>query len=171
MSIRLYAFSRLALLFGLATWLTIAVFNNLTDPQTNRLLLGMTLSMELIKTEPVLGSGLTWKAWPADWSTALLYGIATLQSVIAVLLWRATKSYARAMIQNTVIALEKARDHATLALTCFLMLWLWFVCGGLWFGYWLKQGAVQSVHMTLIIISLAALLYVQSVPTKAVNAP
>ncbi len=49
----------------------------------------------------------------------------------------------------------------TLALTCFLMLWMGFICGGLWFGYWLKQGAIQSVHMTLILITLASLQYVQ----------
>jgi hypothetical protein len=36
-----------------------------------------------------------------------------------------------------------------------------FICGGLWFGYWLKQGAIQSVHMTLILITLASLQYVQ----------
>ncbi len=35
MTIRLSAFSRFVLLFGLAAWLTIAAFNNLTDPQTN----------------------------------------------------------------------------------------------------------------------------------------
>ena len=68
MSIRFRAFSRLVLVMGLAIWLTIAVFNNLADPQTNRLLLGQTLSMELLKPEPVLGSGLTWRALPADWS-------------------------------------------------------------------------------------------------------
>jgi predicted small integral membrane protein len=162
MTIRLSAFSRFVLLFGLAAWLTIAAFNNLTDSQTNRLLLGQTLSMEMVKTEPVLGSGLTWRAWPAQWSQYILYGIVIVQFFIAGLLWYAAASYARATVQNSIQTLVKARGRAILALTCFLMIWLFFVCGGMWFGYWLKQGVIQSVHMTLILITLASLLYVQS---------
>lgn len=167
MSIRLSAFSRLVLLLGLATWLSIAAFNNLTDPQTNRLLLGQTLSMNLVKTEPVLGSGLTWRAWSAEWSPSLLYGVAVLQILISALLWRAAASYAVAAIRDNALAMVRARTHATVALTFFLMLWLWFVCGGLWFGYWLKQGAIQSVHMTLILVTLASLLYVQVDPASS----
>jgi len=171
MNIRLYAFSRFALLFGLATWLTIAAINNLTDPQTNRLFLGQTLSMEMVKAEPVLGSGLTWRAWPALWSKYILYGIVIMQFFIASLLWYAAGSYACSMAQKSIHALDKARDRAVLALTCFLMLWLFFACGGLWFGYWLKQGVIQSVHMTLILITLASLLYVQSDSTRVTTAP
>lgn len=166
MNIRLCAFSRFALLFGLAAWLTIAAINNLTDPLTNRLFLGQTISMGMVKAEPVLGSGLTWRAWPAQWSKYILYGIVIFQFFTASLLWYAAGSYARSMAQNSIQAFVKARDRAILALTCFLMLWLFFVCGGLWFGYWLKQGAIQSVHMSLILITLASLLYVQSDATR-----
>uniref|UniRef100_E6QPS0 DUF2165 domain-containing protein n=1 Tax=mine drainage metagenome TaxID=410659 RepID=E6QPS0_9ZZZZ len=170
MTIRLCAFSRFVLLFGLAAWLTIAAINNLTDPQTNRLLLGQTLSMELVKAESVLGSGLTWRSWPAQWSRYILYGIVTFQFFTACLLWYAAGSYAHAIAQNSIQTLVKARGRAVLALTCFLMLWLFFVCGGMWFGYWLKQGAIQSVHMTLILITLASLLYVQSDSEKITTA-
>ena len=166
MTIRLCAFSRFVLLFGLAVWLTIAAINNLTDPQTNRLFLGQTLSMEMVKAEPVLGSGLTWRAWPAQWSQYILFGIVIFQFFTASLLWYAAGSYARTMAENSIQALVKASDRAVLALTCFLMLWLFFVCGGLWFGYWLKQGVIQSVHMNLILITLASLLYVQSDSTR-----
>ena len=162
MIVRLSAFSRFVLLFGLAAWLTIAATNNLTDPLTNRLFLGQTLSMEMIKTEPVIGSGLTWRAWPAQWAQDILHGILIFQYFTASLLWYAAGSYARAIAQNSIQALIKARGRAVLALTCFLMIWLFFVCGGMWFGYWLKQGVIQSVHMTLILITLASLLYVQS---------
>jgi predicted small integral membrane protein len=161
MSIRLRAFSRLVLVMGLAIWLTIAVFNNLTDPQTNRLLLGQTLSMELLKPESVLGSGLTWRALPTEWSHSLLYLVVGVQAVIAVLLLRAAASYGRAALNNSSETLAQGQSRAILALTCFLMLWMWFFCGGLWFGYWLKQGAIQSVHMTLILTTLASLVYVQ----------
>ena len=162
MNIRFYAFSRFVLLFGLAAWLTIAAINNLTDPQTNRLFLGQTISMEMVKADSILGSGLIWRAWPAQWSWYLLYGILIFQFFTASLLWHAAVSYSRAITHNSIRSLVKARDRAVLALTFFLILWLFFVCGGLWFGYWLKQGVIQSVHMTMILITLASLIYVQS---------
>lgn len=167
MSIRIQAFSRFILLSGLATWLSIAVFNNLTDSETNRLLLGQTLSMELLKKEAILGSGLIWRACSAEWSSNLLYAIAAFQLLIAALLWRSAAGYMHATLRNNAQTMTEASSQATLALTCFLMLWLGFICGGLWFGYWLKQGAIQSIHMTLIIITLASLQYVQINPAMS----
>lgn len=167
MSLHLIAFSRLVILFGLAAWLSIAIINNITDPVTNSHLLGQTLSMELVKTEAFLGAGLTWRAWPAAWSSALLYLVITVQVTIAFFLWRAVITYIRALIRNDITILVQGRNRAIFALSLFVLLWMWFICGGLWFGYWLKQGAIQNVHMTLILIGLGALLYVQAQPTPA----
>lgn len=164
MNVRIVAFSRLVVMLGLALWLSVAVLNNLTDPGTNRALLGHTLSMDLLRADEGLGAGLLWRAWPGDWSRMVLYAVAALQSGIAVLLWRAAYAYFAIAIHGNGTGLAAARHAAVLALSCFLMLWMGFICGGLWFGYWLKQGPVQSVHMMLILISLGALLYVQNEP-------
>lgn len=164
MSIRIAALSRLVLLAGLAAWLSIAVFNNLTDPGTNRQLLGHMLSMDLLHSEPVLGSGLSWHAWPVERVPYLLYGVAAVQVAVAGALWSAALLFARAGWSGKLRQLRQARSVAVLALSGFLLLWLWFACGGLWFGYWIKQGAVQSVHLTMILIALGALAYVQTAP-------
>ena len=164
MSIRLIAFSRLVIVFGLAVWLTIAVINNLTDPGTNRTLLSHTLSMGLVSTEEVLGAGLLWRAWPAHWSHALLYFIVALQFIFAVFLWRASVSYVKAFMKQDIRLLLAAQRHATFALSLFNSLWMFFICGGLWFGYWLKQAPVQTVHMTLILIGVGTLIFVQTQP-------
>ncbi|MCY1380066.1 hypothetical protein D9M69_678510 [compost metagenome] len=89
----------------------------------------------------------------------------------AALLWFAAFSYAQAWRQRSRLALHVARNRAVMALTCFLLLWFGFVCGGLWFGYWMKQGPIQSVHMTLILIGIGALLFVQGelVPNQAIQ--
>jgi len=163
-SIRLIAFSRLVILLGLAAWLSIAVINNLTDPGTNRMLLGHTLSMDLVRTEEVLGAGLLWRAWSAHWSPLVLYLVVTAQFVCVTFLWWAAVSYARAFSFKDVQMLRDARIRAVLALSLFVLLWMFFICGGLWFGYWLKQGAVQMVHMTLILIGIGALIFVQAQP-------
>ena len=164
MSIRLIAFSRLVILLGLAICLSIAILNNLTDPGTNRMLLGHTLSMDLVRTEEVLGAGLLWRAWSAHWSSIVLYLVVTAQFVCATFLWWATVSYARAFLLKDIQVLRDARGRAVLALSLFVLLWMSFICGGLWFGYWLKQGAVQMVHMTLILIGIGALIFVQAQP-------
>jgi predicted small integral membrane protein len=166
MSVRISALSRLVLLTGLAAWLSIAVFNNLTDPGTNRLLLGHMLSMDLLRSEPVLGSGLAWHAWPTEHVPTLLYAVAAVQVTVAAAMWLAALLFARAGWSGKLRQLRQARSAGVLALSGFLLLWLWFACGGLWFGYWIKQGAVQSVHLTMILIALGALLYVQSAPVS-----
>lgn len=164
MSIRLIAFSRLVIVLGLAVWLSIAVINNLTDPGTNRILLGHTISMDLIRPEEALGAGLVWRAWPAQWSTVVLYLVDTIQIVCSTSLWLAALSYAKAFSLNDAQTLPVARNRALLALSLFVLLWMFFISGGLWFGYWLKQGAIQTVHMTLVLIGISALVFVQIQP-------
>ncbi|WJV25512.1 MULTISPECIES: DUF2165 family protein [Pseudomonas] len=161
MSFHAFSFSRLAVVAGLALWLSIAVLNNLCDPETNRFHIGNTLSMVLLEEEELLGSALRWRAWPAQWAAAVLYAVAGIQVLVSLLLWYAAFSYARAWRRKSLALLNLARNRAVIALTCFLLLWFGFICGGLWFGYWLKQGAIQSVHLTLILIGLLALLFVQ----------
>lgn len=164
MSIRIAAFSRTVLLAGLATWLTIAVFNNITDSGTNRVLLGHMLSMDLLRADPSLGAGLIWRAWPVTRITALLDSVIAAQLMVAGALWSAVVLFAGAAWHADIQRFIRARGRAIVALSGFLLLWIWFACGGLWFGYWIKQGAVQSVHMTLILIAMSALLYVQGQP-------
>ena len=156
------------LLAGLAAWLSIAVFNNITDPGTNQVLLGHMLSMDLLSMDHQLGQGLVWHAWPAKWVPSLLHAVIGFQLCVAAGLWAAALAFARAVVSNELRRFRQARVVAIAALSCFLLLWLWFACGGLWFGYWIKQGAVQVVHMTLILITLSSLLYVQSgLPSEA----
>lgn len=164
MNIRTIAFSRLIILLGFAIWLTIAVINNLTDPGTNRQLLGHMLSMDLIRAEEILGAGLLWRSWSAQWSALILYLVAMLQFICAAFLWWAAVSYGKALYCKDAQALSAGRDRAIIALSLFLLLWIFFICGGLWFGYWLKQGAVQMVHMVLILIGIGSLNLVQTQP-------
>lgn len=171
MSLSAFAFSRFVVLAGLAAWLSVAALNNLVDPGTNRLHIGNTLSMALLREEAVLGASLRWRAWPADWAKPLLYGIAIVQSLIALCLWRAATTYATAWRQRNSQLLNLARNRSVVALTCFLLLWLGFLCGGIWFGYWMKQGAIQSVHMSLVLISLAALIFIQTDFSPAMASP
>jgi len=150
---------RMVLLFFISTWLSIAVINNLTDPNTNIHLVTNTLTMSLLQNQgEILGQGLLWRALPKSWVVYLYYGIVLAQFSIAYLLWNSWFRYVFAYYKKDQLKIDCAVKKVLTALTCFLALWLAFICGGLWFGYWLKQGAMQSVHMTLILIALATII-------------
>lgn len=166
MSLRTYTSSCGVLIAGIALWLSIAAFNNLTDPNTNQALLSHTLSMDLIIANPTLGMGLSWRALPANLVSILLYIIIFIQFSVAIMLWRTVYNYYLASKSGSRKSLNKARSIAIVALTAFEILWLVFMNGGLWLGYWLNQGEAQNVHMKLVIIGLLLLLYVTQDTSK-----
>ena len=154
----------LVLLFGWALWLSIAVFNNIIDSDTNIFHLKNMLSMNLIESDKILGQGLLWKKFPESIVTYILYIVIFLQISICMLLWRAVLYYLlfRLGVKKDLFI---AKNIANVSITAFLFLWITFLCGGLWFGYWIKQGPIQSVHMTLVIISIGIFLVI-NLPEK-----
>jgi len=154
--------SKTVLLVGIASWMTVAVINNATDPTTNRFFLGTMLEMRLLQDEPdQLGSGLTWRAWSVTEAVSLLlWLIVAIQALIAAYLWKGAGSFAFAAFGKSNDAIEAARATAIRALTCFIALWLTFMVGGFWFGYWIKQGAIQQVHLTLLILGVICSAYI-----------
>lgn len=143
------------LVSGLALWLSLAVANNILDPRTNITLLRQMMGMEELQRDGVLGQGLLWKAVRAPFAApALLTCVIVCQLVIAALLWRG--GYLLAFGPDPVAAIDSAR----LALSAFAALWLFFLCGGMWFGYWIKLPQPQMVHLTLLVISIGALVLI-----------
>jgi hypothetical protein len=49
---------------------------------------------------------------------------------------------------------------ADLALLLFASMWFLFLCGGLWFGYWITLPSVQTVHLLMLIATLGLALLV-----------
>lgn len=143
------------LLAGWAAWLSIAVWNNSVDRGTNEFLIGTMLSMRLIKEDPKVGLGLEARA-SDDTSTAkrLLTGIICIQVIISGLLWAAAICFAYSLLGGDRFL---AVGVTNLALTAFGALWLFFLCGGLWHGYWIKTPQVQQVHLTLVMITVLLL--------------
>lgn len=149
------------LIIGLAAWMSIAVLNNTTDPATNRFFLGTMLQMNLLFDEPNgLGQGLLWRAMSGEIGKPMLLAIAAAQAAIAAYLWFAGISFLVAAGRGDARRLAAARGRAVHALSAFMALWLFFLVGGLWFGYWIKQGVIQQVHMTLLILSVLAIQFV-----------
>ncbi len=146
-------------MIGLSCYLTIAVINNLVDRGTNRSLLAQMLSMDLLKDDPAFGKGLLNRAIKSQKVSVVVLNITVVvQILISLMLWYSSiKLLQSFLFQPTLLA--SAINSCNIALSCFMVLWFFFWCGGLWFGYWMKTGQIQEVHMRLIIISIVELIF------------
>jgi predicted small integral membrane protein len=146
-------------LAGLAAWMSVAVGNNIVDRGTNIHLLGVMFKMELLRDEPVLGRGLAGRARTSSrFARAALTGVIIAQVIIAALLWLAAGALICAWTGQ--VARPVAVGLANLAVASFLGLWVLFLTGGLWFGYWMKMPQVQQVHLSLLTIALLMLVLI-----------
>lgn len=142
-----------ALLFtGLASWMSVAVFNNSTDTGTNVELIGTMFSMRLLSEEPAMGSGLKWRAIAPAFARPVLYLVVVAEALVALVLWRAAVLAWCDVAAATSTTQTQAAGN--LGLAAFIGLWFFFMVGGLWFAYWMKQGGVQQVHMNLLQIGI-----------------
>lgn len=149
------------LILGLAGWMTVAVLNNATDPGTNRFHLTAMFEMALLEEEPNgLGQNLRWRALPSWITPVVLWLVIAVQAAITLYLWKAALGCMAVTLRGRSAFPDKVRNTAVRALTCFMALWLCFMIGGFWFGYWIKQGAIQQVHMTLLILSVLSIAFV-----------
>ncbi len=53
-------------------------------------------------------------------------------------------------------------ELANAALLLFAAMWFAFLCGGLWFGYWITMPSVQTVHLLKLIATLGLALLVNA---------
>ncbi len=144
---------RTAALLAIAAWLTIAVANNRKDGETNVLLLGTMMRMDLLADEKVLGQGLIHRRATGEaMARSALNWVIRAQLLIVVSLWIAAAFSAADWLgvadEITAVAM------INLSIGLFFALWTVFMCGGLYFGYWIKTPHVQQVHFTLFIIGL-----------------
>lgn len=146
----------LVVVAGLAGWLSLAVVNNIRDGGTNVALLGRMMSMTELKTDKELGLGLRSRAIGdrSAFPRAALTAVIIVQLGIALALWAGALLLALALAGGNA---AWAIDVASTAVTAFAGLWFAFLIGGLWFGYWIKMPQVQQVHLSLLTISIAAL--------------
>ena len=140
-------------LVAMAAWLSIAVYNNVRDKGTNLYLLGAMFRMDLIKTDPNVGNDLEDRAIDdPDAPERAIRAVIAAQVGIGALLWAAAVLSAASWLVGFDPLVMRAVGNVAIA--AFFGLWTFFLCGGLWFGYWIKTSHVQQVHFTLFIISL-----------------
>ncbi|MFG3342869.1 DUF2165 family protein [Glycomyces sp. NPDC048151] len=143
-----------------AAWLTLVVTNNINDFGTNRSLIAGMLTMDELAADDVFGNGIEWRAMPEGLAVPALIGVIAYQLLSIVLLWRGAVFAIKTLVRREPALAAPALRAANLGLTALAGLFAVFLCGGMWFGYWMKMGPVQMVHLTGLIISILAVIVV-----------
>lgn len=149
------------LLGGFSTWLTIAVINNIIDRKTNIVLLSGMASMKLVKEDSLLGNGLQGRAVNNPGiAEHVLTGVIISQLIIVVLMWCGTSLHVYELAGGAGLAGVSGLSIAITGIVASIALWFFFLCGGLYFGYWIKTPQIQHTHLAVLIVSLQILTYV-----------
>ncbi len=158
---------KLVYLYGFGMWLTIITINNISDPLTNIIFIERMVSMSLFVADSNIGSGLRWRAIDVSWLPVTLFWLVVIAEVIVdILMWIAFVRVLRQVFRKQALS-QQCLNSINLALSAYMLLFFTLITGGMWFGYWIYQGAFQMVHLTAIIISLLGLIYFnQAQPVK-----
>ncbi|RFB70846.1 MULTISPECIES: DUF2165 family protein [unclassified Herbaspirillum] len=136
---------------GLATWLTIAVIDNLRGFRELVHVVGITMSMAPLKRSPVIHSILSERAVTSvHWHRLAVLLLLTLKLVAAITCW--TGCYELLIGAG----LNHALPWLNIALSAFTTLLFAMHLAGLWFAYWIREDDLQRGHLALLIWTLAA---------------
>jgi predicted small integral membrane protein len=143
---------------GFAMWMTLATFNNLIAFRGGAAGVGMLMSMQPLRQPPAIETPLLERAIerPA-WHTATMSFIVLFEILAAACLWYATVMIVGATFGE--IDVMRARAVVNLALAVLAALLFFFVLGGTWFAYYIRQEQLQISHFATIgVILVTAIL-------------
>jgi predicted small integral membrane protein len=144
--------AKLAMVFAVALYYTLLVFNNVTDYNSNYEFVRHVLLMD--STFP--GNRGMWRALnqPA-WHTAFYLSIIAWEFATMVLCWWGAVRLAQAL-RGTAVAFGRAKRISIFGLTLALLMWLvaFLTVGGEWFLMWQSHawnGQEVAVRMFMVI--------------------
>ena len=150
-------FSKIILIWAVALYVTLVVFNNITDYNSNYQFVRHVLEMDTIFP----GNQAMWRAMDSALLHHAVYGLIILvESVIAVLCWLGGFQLLRSV--NDLVRFNKAKKTAILGLTLGIVLWFtgFLTVGGEWFLMWQsKTWNGQQAAFRLVVVLGIVLLY------------
>jgi len=126
--------SKLLLVFAVALFYTVVVFNNITDYDANYQFVRHVLMMDANS----LGNHEMWRALNSPgWHTAFYVSIIAWESIVMLLCWWGALRLARALFASAQVFMQ-AKSVSVAALTLALLMWLvaFLTVGGEWFLMW-----------------------------------
>ncbi len=126
--------AKIVLVFAVALFYTVVVFNNITDYNSNYQFVRHVLTMD----SNSLGNHEMWHAMNSPaWHTTFYISIISWESIVMLLCWWGGARLARARSAPATVFTE-AKRVAVAALTLALLMWLvaFLTVGGEWFLMW-----------------------------------
>ena len=153
--------SKLLLVAGIAVFYALAVFNNLTDFDSNYLFVKHVLSMD--STFP--GNHGMWRALPSPTLQLGFYlSIIAWECVTTVLLWWGVVHLFHALRKPTA-EFHRAKRMAIMALTLSMLMWLvaFLAVGAEWFLMWQSHtwNGQEAAFRMFTVVGIVLLLLVQ----------
>ena len=149
------------LVCGLSLWSAITVLNNIGDFRGAAGAIARTLAMTPLREEPAIPTPLLRRALRCDhWSVLALAAILAMQALATALLGLGGFELIRACL--TAAAPARGIWFSTAGLGVMALVWLSMMSGGLWFGYWIRQGELQLTQIALLTMTLVAALAVNA---------
>ena len=159
--------SKCALLFGVALFFSLVVFNNITDYDSNNQFVRHVLMMD--STFP--GNHGMWRAIDQPGLQRLFYiSIICWESLVCVLCWLGLVRLLQS-IRASLPAFQQAKSIAIAALTLGCLLWfIAFLCvGGEWFLMWQSKSWNGQDAAFRMFVVLALILIYLSMPEPSAN--
>ena len=159
--------AKTSLVFGVAVFYTILVFNNLTDYDSNYQFVRHVLMMD--STFP--GNHGMWRALNSPaWHTAFYLSIIAWEILTMILCWWGTVRLANAL-RGTSLEFHKAATVAIAALTSSLLMWLiaFLSVGGEWFLMWQSKtwNGQEAAFRMFAVVGIVLLLVAQREDEKS----
>ncbi|MDH1010078.1 DUF2165 domain-containing protein [Pseudomonas nicosulfuronedens] len=131
---------------GFSLWLSIALINNLHAFSSSVAAVGATMAMAPLHQPPAIDFPLLRRALtsPALHRLAMIV-VVLLQTLAVLAAWTGCYHW---LLGGE---LEAARPWLNLALSAALAFLFAMLLGGLWFGYWIRQEALQLTHLVLVV--------------------
>lgn len=153
--------TKTSLVFGIAVFYTLLVFNNLTDYDSNYQFVRHVLMMD--STFP--GNHGMWRALNSPaWHTAFYLGIIAWEFLTMVLCWWGTARLVKTL-RGTTVEFSKAATVAIAALASSLLMWLlaFLSVGGEWFLMWQSKtwNGQEAAFRMFTIVGVILLLLAQ----------
>jgi predicted small integral membrane protein len=153
--------AKMSLVFGVALYLTVVVFTNLTDYEPNFDFVRHVLMMD----STFVDGRSMWRALNAPaWHVAFYGAIIAWEFAAAILCWWGGVRLAKAL-KKDASAFRRAKNLAIAGLTSTLLMWLvpFLTVGGEWFLMWQSKvwNGQQSAFRMFTVVGIILLLLVQ----------
>lgn len=138
-----------------ATWLSIAVWENIRHPILNETFTAEVLSMKRLKTEypnlfKSIGHRAIYNRKMQQWAFRLIVGA---ELTVTVALWLAV------FCQFFIFDAAQANLVGQVAVLGFCVVWGSFLIAGNYFAYWMCHDVAQTTHFHMLLWGLAILIY------------